>query len=285
MVVLVTGGFGQVGQALQAISPLFADIDFVFASSTEADITDPIALQTIFSRLKPAFCINAAAYTAVDKAESEPERAHRINAVGAENLAVACQNNNCVLIHISTDFVFDGQKSSPYLESDQTNPQSVYGRTKLDGENRISASASRYYIIRTSWVYSDFGANFLKTMLRVAAERPTVSVVNDQFGTPTHAIDLAHAIAAIMRQSDAENDRNLFGIYHFSNEGECSWYQFAKRIFEVYNIDVELRPITTTEYPTPAQRPKYSVMDKSKVKNAFGLTIPNWEESLLHYKK
>ncbi len=285
MVVLITGGYGQVGQALHSIAPSFPAIDFRFASSEEADITNPESLREVFLKVKPDFCVNAAAYTAVDKAESESEKAYLINASGAENLARACAEFNCVLIHISTDFVFDGHQNHPYNESDQTNPQSVYGSSKLEGEKRVALATSRYFIIRTSWVYSDFGANFLKTMLRVASERPVISVVNDQIGSPTHAVDLARTIAVIIGKTTENEHANRFGTYHFSNEGETSWFGFAKKIFDIYSVQVDLRPISTAEYPTPAQRPQYSVMNKSKIKSTFGIEIPEWQISLERYKK
>ncbi|WNM19665.1 dTDP-4-dehydrorhamnose reductase [Flavobacterium capsici] len=275
MVVLVTGSSGQLGQSLQFIAPNYTNIEFVFCDSKTLDITSFNNCETIFSKYKPDFCINAAAYTAVDKAESEPEIAFEINVNGPKNLAKVCKLNNTVLIHISTDFVFDGNKSLPYTEKDIPNPTGVYGQTKLDGEIAIQQIWNKHYIIRTSWVYSQFGNNFMKTMLRLASERDTISVVNDQIGTPTNAVDLANTIVKIIISKKLK-----FGIYNYSNEGQCSWYDFAKKIFEINNITINLLPIPTTSFPTPAKRPKFSVLDKSEIKNTFDLEINSWEESL-----
>lgn len=276
MVVLVTGGNGQLGQALQALAPKHEkNLKFYFAGSQEADITDVEGLKAIFGKVKPDFCINAAAYTAVDKAESEPEKAHGINVDGAKNLAGVCRENGTTLLHISTDFVFDGQKSSPYTEKDATDPQGVYGLTKLQGELEVQNALPEHFIVRTSWLYSEYGNNFMKTMIRLAGERDSISVVDDQKGTPTNANDLAGALVRMMLSGIKE-----YGIYHYSNEGEATWHDFAKKIFEVNNITIDLRPIPTSAYPTPAKRPEYSVMDKSKIKKAFGLEIPDWKQSL-----
>lgn len=280
MVVLVTGAGGQLGQALQFIAPKHPEIQFVFCDSTMLDITNVTNVKQIFEQYKPDFCINTAAYTAVDKAESEPEKAHLINVVGPKNLAVVCKEFDTVLLHISTDFVFDGMKNSPYSEEDAPNPTGVYGQTKLDGEKAIQETWQRYFIIRTSWVYSQFGSNFMKTMLRLASERDKLSVVNDQIGTPTNAVDLAEVLVKICTSIFHLPSSNPFGIYNFSNEGQCSWYYFAKKIFEFNNIKINLEPIPTTSFPTPAKRPAYSVLDKSKIKNIFEIEVKNWEESL-----
>jgi len=280
MVVLVTGAGGQLGQALKAKAAQQDSLVFYFATSAEADITNTDSLTAIFNKIKPDFCINAAAYTAVDKAESEPNEAHAINVTGAANLAAVCKAFATVLIHISTDFVFDGSKHVAYTEEDVTNPQSVYGKTKREGETAIQDILKEHYIIRTSWLYSQYGNNFLKTMLRLGRERDSLSVVNDQTGTPTNANDLAAAIITILQHSTAKQGNNDFGIYHFSNEGQCSWYDFAKKIFEVNKITIDLQPIATAGYPTPAKRPAYSVMDKQKIKEVFNLTILNWQDSL-----
>ncbi|MCZ8144473.1 dTDP-4-dehydrorhamnose reductase [Flavobacterium sp.] len=290
MVVLVTGANGQLGQSLRFIEGNHPDIQFVFCSSSDLDITNLNNIKQVFEQFKPNYCINAAAYTAVDKAESEPEKAHLINVDGAKNLAEVCKQTNCILLHISTDFVFDGTKKTPYTEEDQPNPTGVYGQTKLDGEKAIQAIFDNYYIIRTSWVYSQFGNNFMKTMLRLASERDALSVVNDQVGTPTHAVDLAECLVTIIGQNERvilsadegqQPTTHNFGIYNFSNEGQCSWYDFAKEIFRVNNISINLQPIPTTSYPTPAQRPSYSVLDKSKIKSVFGVKIEQWKESLV----
>jgi dTDP-4-dehydrorhamnose reductase len=281
MVVLVTGASGQLGQALQAMDTAYPEIDFHFADSKQADITQKTQLTTVFNILKPDFCINAAAYTAVDKAESEPEKAQLINVEGAKNLAAVCAGFDCTLIHISTDFVFDGNQSVPYKETDATNPQGVYGQTKRDGELAVASVLKAHIIIRTSWLYSGFGNNFMKTMIRFGNERPGLNVVSDQIGTPTNANDLAEAIVKIMQfQSQSPHPENQFGTYHFSNEGSASWYDFAKAIFENNGISADLKPIPTSGYPTPAKRPKYSVLDKAKIKSTFGISIPEWRESL-----
>ena len=287
MVVLVTGANGQLGQALQSSTGNYPNIEFVFCDSSSLDITNLKQVEQTFKHFKPNYCINAAAYTAVDKAESEPEKAHLINVIGAKNLAEVCKENNGVLLHVSTDFVFDGDYSllSPraqsrgYSEDDVPNPTGVYGQTKLDGEKAIQETFDNYFIIRTSWVYSQFGNNFMKTMLRLGNEREILSVVNDQIGTPTNAVDLAEVLVKIIYHQE-RSQGNFHGIYNFSNEGECSWYDFAKKIFEINKIKIDLQPIPTASYPTPAQRPKYSVLDKSKIKNTFGVEIMSWEESL-----
>jgi dTDP-4-dehydrorhamnose reductase len=281
MVILVTGANGQLGQALQSISGTCLGIDFVFCPSSALDITSLEHCQLVFSTYRPNFCINAAAYTAVDKAESEPEKAHLINAVGAENLAKVCKENDTVLIHISTDFIFDGTLNRPYLETDLPNPTGVYGLTKLQGEQAIQANWQKHYIIRTSWVYSQYGTNFLKTMLRLAAERDQLSVVSDQIGTPTNAIDLAEALIKIVDYYNAEkSSASNYGIYNFSNEGYSSWYDFANEIFHQKGISIDLKPIPTLAYPTPAKRPAYSVLDKSKIKRTFNIAIKEWQTSL-----
>lgn len=279
MVVLVTGANGQLGQSLQFIAPNYPELHFIFCSSTDLDISNAENCQAVFAKMKPNYCINAAAYTAVDKAESETEKAHLINVIGAKNLAVVCKQYATVLLHISTDFVFDGNASKPYLEKDIPNPTGVYGQTKLDGEKAIQAVFENYFIIRTSWVYSQFGNNFMKTMLRLASERDSISVVNDQIGTPTNAVDLAEALVKIIQHCQTEPVKG-YGIYNFSNEGQCSWYDFAKKIFEINNINIDLKSIQTSGFPTPAKRPKYSVLDKTKIKSTFGINIKNWEVSL-----
>lgn len=275
MVVLVTGSGGQLGQSLQFIAEEYSDIQFHFLSASDLDITNKEVIESVFNTIQPDFCINAAAYTAVDKAETEEDNAYLINVVGAKNLAKICKEYNASLIHISTDFVFDGYKNTPYTEKDLTNPQGIYGKTKREGEEEIIKIVKEYFIIRTSWLYSQFGNNFMKTMLRLAQDRDVLSIVNDQIGTPTHAVDLAKVIVKII-QSKSKN----YGIYHFSNEGNASWYDFAKKIFEINNVSIDLKPIPTTEFPTPAKRPKYSVLDKSKIKSEFNITINSWEDSL-----
>ena len=285
MVVLITGANGQLGQAIQSIAGNYPSIDFVFCSSSELNIIDKNNCETIFKKYKPQFCINAAAYTAVDKAELEPEKAYAINVVGAENLAAICKTHDTILLHVSTDFVFDGLATEPYSEEAVPNPTGVYGLTKLQGEQAIQNAWEKHFIIRTSWVYSQFANNFMKTMLRLASERDSLSVVSDQIGTPTNAVDLAACLLAIISaQHPTPNTQHLYGVYNFSNEGQCSWYDFAKEIFRINSVSINLQPIPTTAYPTPAKRPAYSVLDKSKLKQVFGIEVKSWEESLKNVK-
>lgn len=280
MVVLVTGGKGQVGQAIQYISLNYPDIRFFFCDSKELDITDLNNVKQIFEHFQPNYCINTAAYTAVDKAESEPEKANLINVVGVKNLAEVCKEFDSTLLHISTDFVFDGTKDFPYSEDDIPNPTGVYGQTKFEGEKAIQETWNKHFIIRTSWVYSQFGNNFMKTILRLATERNKLSVVNDQIGTPTNAVDLAEVLVKIILSDNRQSTTNNYGIYNFSNEGQCSWYYFAKKIFEYNHITINLEPIPTTSFPTPAKRPPFSVLDKRKIKDTFGVEVKYWETSL-----
>ena len=277
MVVLVTGANGQLGQSIQFIAEKYPNIKFVYTDFQEMDITNIESCQTIFSQYKPQFCINTAAYTAVDKAESESEKAYLINAVGPENLAKVCKVYNTILLHISTDFIFDGTSTKPYLESDIPNPQSVYGQTKLHGELAIQKIWEKHFIVRTSWVYSQFANNFMKTMLRLASERDSLSVVNDQIGTPTNAVDLAEVLIKIIQSS---NHPLSFGIYNFSNEGVCSWYDFADEIFKQKRIRIDLKSIPSSSFPTPARRPSFSVLDKTKIKHTFKIEIKTWQTSL-----
>jgi dTDP-4-dehydrorhamnose reductase len=286
MVVLVTGANGQLGQAMQFVAKNHFKVQFVFCTSTELDITNLNQIKAVFKQHQPNYCINAAAYTAVDKAESEPEKAQLINKIGAENLATICKELDTILLHISTDFVFDGNLTAfsvinGYTEKDFTNPTCVYGQSKLDGEIAIQKVWNKHFIIRTSWVYSQFGNNFMKTMLRLSSEKDSLSVVYDQIGTPTNAVDLAEVLVKIIYETDRSPKESNFGIYNFSNEGDCSWFDFAKKIFEINNISIDLQPIPTTSFPTPAKRPAYSVLDKTKIKSVFGIKINSWEESLI----
>ena len=298
MVVLVTGAKGQLGQAIQSIVENYPSINFVLCSSAELDITNITNCEAVFQKHQPDFCINTAAYTAVDKAESEPQKAFDINANGPENLAIVSKKHNTILLHISTDFVFDAYfsegkafydrelrlplKSNLGLqETDVPFPNGIYGLTKLQGEQAIQAVWEKHFIIRTSWVYSQFGNNFMKTMLRLASENDKLSVVSDQIGTPTYAVDLAEALLKIIESFPTEIvSVPSYGIYNFSNKESCSWYEFAKEIFLQKGIAIGLQPILTTAYPTPAKRPMYSVLDKTKIKNTFGIVISDWKTSL-----
>ena len=273
--VLVTGGKGQLGQCLQSISNDFKTLDFVFLGSNDLDISNNIEVEAYFKNNTFDYCINCAAYTAVDKAEEEPEKAKQINEIGAKNLAHACFKNSVTLIHISTDFVFDGTAKSPYTEEDTTNPISVYGKTKRDGELAIISNLPQHFIIRTSWLYSEFGNNFVKTMLRLSKEREELSVVDDQTGCPTYAKDLAEVILKII-----DSQSKKFGIYHYSNQGEITWYDFAKEIFKQSKADINLYKTDSNTFKTLATRPKYSVLNTSKIHSLLNLEPIQWEKSL-----
>jgi len=273
--VLVTGGKGQLGQSLQSISNDFKTLDFVFLGSSDLDISKKKEVENYFSKNHFDYCINCAAYTAVDKAEEEQEKAKQINEIGAKNLAHACFKNSVTLIHISTDFVFDGTAKLPYTEEDTTNPISVYGKTKRDGELAIISNLPQHFIIRTSWLYSEFAGNFVKTMLRLSKEREELSVVDDQTGCPTYAKDLAEVILKII-----DSQSNNFGIYHYSNQGQITWYDLAKEIFKQSNADINLYKTDSNTFKTLATRPKYSVLNTSKIHSLLNLEPIQWEKSL-----
>lgn len=280
MNLLITGANGQLGSELRKLHTLFPQHQFIFTDIAELDITDAEAVSSFFEQNKVQCCINAAAYTAVDKAESEADKATLINVEAVKLLASACNKYNALLIHVSTDYVFSGQNYTPYHEANTVAPASVYGKTKAEGEQIAMQENPSTVIIRTSWLYSTFGNNFVKTMLRLAESKPELRVVADQVGTPTYAEDLASAILQIIDFLNFKKDKDIFGIYHYSNEGVASWYDFAHAIFEIKNQKVEVKPIKTVEYPTPAMRPAYSILDKYKIKNTFGISIPHWRESL-----
>ena len=276
--ILITGANGQLGSEFKQISGL-TDNHFIFTDINELDITDNEAVNIFFKSRRIDFIINCAAYTAVDKAENEQEQARLINVKAVENISHAAKENNCYLIHISTDYVFDGKNYKPYIEEDMVSPQSVYGKTKLEGE-KIMESYAKGLIIRTSWLYSSFGHNFVKTMLRMGKERGELNVVFDQIGTPTYAADLAGAILEIIKQTITNSKKIIPGIYHYSNEGVCSWYDFSKEIMDLDEINCKVNPIESKDYPTPAKRPFYSVLNKEKIKSVFGIEIPYWKDSL-----
>ncbi|MEM8762240.1 MAG: dTDP-4-dehydrorhamnose reductase [Bacteroidota bacterium] len=275
MKILVTGASGQLGSTLNALKGQFPAIQWVFKTSAELNVTQPQSVTAAWENDAFDYCINCAAYTNVDGAEVEREKAYDINVTGAKNLAIACAENNTVLIHISTDFVFDGFINTPYKEDDIARPIGFYGDTKFKGEQAVIKHWDKHFIIRTSWLYSGYGNNFMKTMLRLGQTKDEISVVYDQVGSPTHAHDLADFILQIIQQNS-----EAYGTYHYSNEGISSWYDFAKAIFELENASIIVHPITSESYPTPAERPKYSVLDKSKTKNTFGIDIPHWTDSL-----
>lgn len=281
--ILLTGANGQLGQCFRELATQRPQFQFLFAGSAELDITDRRAVFQFFKEHQPDWCINCAAYTAVDKAESEPGQARKINVLGVRNLAEACASAGTPLIHFSTDYVYHGKQNTPFSENDPVNPKGVYAYTKLAGERAAQKAHPLTMIIRTSWVYAPQGHNFVRTMLRLAAERPEIKVVFDQIGTPTYAPDLAEAVLQIVRKiEDREVGREVFGgIWHYSNEGVASWYDFAKAVFELKNLPARVLPIETKDFPTPVQRPPFSVLNKAKIKAAFGLEIPHWRESLL----
>jgi len=272
--ILVTGANGQLAKCIKDLENKFNQFKFVFANSSELDITQNNQT-AFFNNHKIDWCINCAAYTAVDLAESEHKKVNDINVLGCKYLAQACKDYHINLIHISTDFVFDGEISKAYKENDTTNPLGVYGLSKLNGENEIISIFDNHFIIRTSWLYSEYGNNFFKTMLRLASDRNEINVISDQIGTPTYAKDLANALLTIVK-SDNQN----YGIYNYSNEGVASWYDFAKAIFEIKNLSIKTIPIPSLSYPTPAKRPSFSVLDKTKIKNTFQIEIPYWRDSL-----
>ncbi len=280
---LITGANGQLGSEIKKIAGHFPELEFLFTDVAELDITHPEKVAAFLSENQPAFLINCAAYTAVDKAETDEETARLINAVAVSILAEQSAKINCRMVHISTDYVFDGKASHPYAEEAPVKPQSAYGRTKLEGEQLCLKNNPQSIIIRTSWLYSAFGNNFVKTMLRLGSERGELRIVADQVGCPTNAADLAHAILTIISSVVAGQKPFEAGIYHYSNEGATSWYDFTVAILEKAGLSCSVVPITTAEYPLPAPRPAYSVMDKSKIKRIFGIEIPHWEESLNNY--
>lgn len=277
MTILITGKNGQLGSELQVLADQYPNYSFIFKDRLELDITDNMVLHSFFNKNSIQLIINCAAYTAVDKAESEVDLAKAVNYTGVLNLVKICKEAQIKLIHISTDYVFDGQSCKPYAESDVTKPKGVYGATKLDGEQAIlDTNLKNVIIIRTSWVYSSFGNNFLKTMLRLGKEKSELQIVADQIGTPTYARDLAIVIIELIPKLTT----NKVEIYNYSNEGICSWYDFAKAIFDINNIKVKVWPVDTAHYPTIASRPHYSVLSKTKIKEDFNIEIPYWRDSL-----
>lgn len=275
--ILVTGGDGQLGRSLKQRlkeKPL-ANYSFIFTDVQELDILDEIFVKTYFFSNKFDYVINCAAYTAVDKAETDIEMAEKLNADAVKFLAKASASQKATFIHISTDYVFSGEESTPRKEDDPVAPLGIYGKTKLNGEILAQYYNPKTYIIRTAWLYSPFGNNFVKTMLKLFKEKEEINVINDQIGSPTNAFDLADAILTII-----QNDIGAYGIYNFSNEGECSWYQFSEEIRKLSKSKIKIIPIPTSEFPTPAKRPQYSLLDKTKIKNTFGISISEWKDSL-----
>ncbi|MDP2452707.1 MULTISPECIES: dTDP-4-dehydrorhamnose reductase [unclassified Kaistella] len=274
--ILVIGGNGQLGNCFKKIAPDFSNnFEFNFAGSEDLDITDSNAVDNFFEDYQPDFCINAAAYTAVDLAETEIEKAFAVNASGVANVAEACRKSKTILIHISTDYVFDGESNISYSEDNFTNPQGVYGASKLKGEELALEHNPKTIVIRTSWLYSEFNKNFVKTMLNLFTIKDELGIVSDQFGQPTNANDLATTVMKII-----SSEPKVFGVFHFSNYPETNWFDFAKKIAEFSDSKIKLKAITTEEFPTPAKRPKRSTMALDKIEEVYGVEPIHWENAL-----
>lgn len=278
MKILVTGANGQLGRSIRQLSAGHHELDFIFTDIDSLDICNRDAVLAFVETHPVDFMVNCAAYTAVDKAEEEVEQCRKINTEAVAYLGEAAQHIRARVLHISTDYVFDGNSCTPYQECDPVSPVSVYGHTKLAGEKALSAICPDAIIVRTAWLYSEYGHNFMKTMLRLGAERPEIRVVNDQIGSPTYAGDLAKTILSLLEKEQQGKQHN--GIYHYTNEGVCSWYDFAHSIIRMTDLPAKVTPIPTREYPTAAKRPGYSVLSKEKIKREYQLEIPHWEDSL-----
>jgi len=276
--ILVTGANGQLANELKILSSGFPQYQFLFTAKEELPIENTDALTSFFQRNKMDYCINCAAYTAVDKAESEKEKAFLINAQAVGELAKICYNHQTKLIHISTDYVYDGTVHNPLKENNPVGPINIYGESKLKGEELALEKNPSAIVIRTSWVYSAFGNNFVKTMMRLFKEKSEINVINDQFGSPTYAADLAAVILNFIEQT--EQGKDFSGIVNYSNSGVTTWYEFAEEIKSLVNSNCKINPIPTSSYPTPAKRPLYSVLDTSKIKELLQIEIPSWKESL-----
>lgn len=276
--VLVTGANGQLGSSIRLLAPQFPQFGFLFTDVDTLDICDAAAVQAYVADNQVGYIVNCAAYTAVDKAESNEAICLCINRDAVRNLGESASLAGAKVIHISTDYVFDGTNSRPYVETDATCPVSVYGRTKLAGEEALFTVCPDAVVLRTAWLYSEFGSNFVKTVLRLGSERDELNFVFDQVGSPTYAGDLAAVVLQLLAVSEAGNWKP--GLYHYSNEGVCSWYDFTVKILQLAGITCRVRPIETSQYPTPATRPHYSVLNKAKLKSTYSLGIPHWEESL-----
>jgi dTDP-4-dehydrorhamnose reductase len=280
MKILITGAFGQLGNEINSLTKKYPDWQFLFTDVDSLDITSESEVEIWFKNNEPDFVINCAAYTAVDKAESDIETAEKVNALAPKLLGKYSKNAGAKIIHISTDYVFDGESFIPYTEEAIVNPKSVYGETKLQGEKNCLQENPETVVIRTSWLYSAFGNNFVKTMLRLGKERGQLNVVFDQVGTPTYAADLASAILEIIAISAQNPKKFVPGIYHYSNEGVASWFDFATAVFEISGVSCKVDPVLSDKFPTAAKRPNYSVLNKSKIKRIFEIEIPYWRESL-----
>ena len=273
MRILITGAYGMLGSDLREV---LKNHELISAGSKDLDITDKDKVMDFICEKSPEIVINAAAYTAVDDCETNYDDAYAVNALGPKNLAIACKKLDVPLVHISTDYVFDGSKRTPLIENDKLGPQSAYGKTKLEGEKFIQENTDKFFILRTAWLYGLHGANFVQTMLSLAENHDEITVVDDQIGSPTYSLDLAVSIANLLNS-------DKYGIYHLTNEGECSWYEFSKRIFELSNVDVKVVPVSTEEFPRPAPRPRYSVLSNQKWIKAGFPPMRKYEEALSDY--
>ena len=273
MKILITGAYGMLGSDLREV---LKNHELIVTGSKDLDITNEENVIDFIDENSPEVVINAAAYTAVDDCENNYDEAYAVNAIGPKNLAIACKKQDVPLVHISTDYVFDGSKRTPLLENDALGPQSAYGKTKLEGEKFIQEYADKYFILRTAWLYGLHGNNFVQTMLSLAENHDEITVVDDQIGSPTYSLDLAVSIANLLNS-------DKYGIYHLTNEGECSWYEFSKRIFELSDVDVKVLPVTTEEFPRPAPRPHYSVLSNQKWIKAGFPPMRKYEEALSDY--
>jgi dTDP-4-dehydrorhamnose reductase len=280
--ILITGANGQVGSEFRVVAKAYPQYHFLFVTKDELSIDNAAAVKEYFDKHSIQYCVNCAAYTAVDKAETEKEKAFLINAEAVGNLAAVCKTKGAKFIHISTDYVFDGTNTAPYLESDPVKPLGVYGASKLKGEQLALENDPDTIIIRTSWVYSSFGNNFVKTMLRLMKERESIGVVNDQQGCPTYAADLANAIMQIVINYPLSIIHSTNRIFNYSNSGVINWHQFAVAIKELTNSKCIVNSIPSSQYPTPAKRPQYSVLDTTKIRKTFAITIPAWKDSLIN---
>ncbi|WP_297980590.1 dTDP-4-dehydrorhamnose reductase [uncultured Methanobrevibacter sp.] len=273
MKILITGAYGMLGSDLREV---LKEHELIAAGSNDLDITNEESCMDFILNKRPEIVINAAAYTAVDDCESNFDDAYAVNAIGPRNLAIACNTMDIPLVHVSTDYVFDGTKTTPLVENDKLGPKSAYGKTKLEGENFIQESTDKFFILRTAWLYGEHGGNFVQTMLNLAKDYDEITVVNDQKGSPTFSYDLANAISELL-----ESDK--YGIYHLTNDGECTWYEFSKEIFKIAGIDINVMPVTTDEFPRPAPRPSYSVLSNEKWKNAGFVPMRDYKEALKDY--
>ncbi|MBN2166256.1 MAG: dTDP-4-dehydrorhamnose reductase [Marinilabiliaceae bacterium] len=279
--ILIIGSDGQLGHEIEKLSKNIAQFNFYFTTINDLDITNNNQVKTELQKRDYSIVVNCAAYTDVNKAESDTNIAYKVNAEALKIIGETTKKLNTRVIHVSTDYVFDGKSYLPYVETDNVNPQSAYGKTKLEGEKLLFKTNPNSIVIRTSWLYSSFGNNFLKTMLKLGNEKDTLNIVFDQIGTPTFAGDLAVCILQIIKKSIESTDKFIPGIYHYSNEGVCSWYDFTQTIFNISNItNCKVYPIESKDYPTPAPRPHYSVLNKAKIKSTFNIEIPHWEKSL-----